>query len=61
MLRVRVRARARSLFFEGFEAFILKNGSPRSLKPWVAAGGREAIRIVYEFTLIYTNLHELLI
>ena len=45
ILRFRLRARVRSLFFEGFEALILKVGSPRSLKPWVAAGGREAIRI----------------
>ncbi len=26
-----------ALFFEGFDALILKVGSPRSLKPWVAA------------------------
>ena len=33
------------LVFKGFEALILKIGSPQSLKPWVAAGGRDAIRI----------------
>ena len=31
--------------FAGFEALILKVRSPRGLKPRVAAGGREAIRI----------------
>ena len=31
--------------FEGFEAFVSKVGNPRTLKPGVAAGGREAIRI----------------
>ena len=31
--------------FEGFEALILEFRSPRSLKPWVAAGGREAMQI----------------
>ena len=45
LIPFRLRARVRSWFFEGFEALILKIGSPRSLKPWVAAGGREAIRI----------------
>ena len=40
-----MRARVRSLFFEGFEALILEFRSPRSLKPWVAAGGREAMQI----------------
>ena len=34
-----------ALFFEGFEALTLKFLTPRSLKPWVAAGGREAIWI----------------
>ena len=33
-------------FFAGFEALILKVRSPRGLKPRVAAGGREAIRII---------------
>ena len=31
--RLRLRARGRSLFFAGFEAFILKVRSPRGLKP----------------------------
>ena len=35
-----------SLLFAGFEALILKVRSPRGLKPRVAAGGREATRIV---------------
>ena len=43
--RLRLRARGRFLFFAGFEALILKVRSPRGLKPRVAAGGREAIRI----------------
>ena len=34
--------------FKGWEAFIFKVGTPRFLKPWLAAGGREAIRISYE-------------
>ena len=34
-----------ALFFAGYEAFIVTVGSPRSLKPWVAAGGREAIPV----------------
>ena len=42
-VHVRLRARGCSLFFEGFEASTPGVGSPRSLKPWVAAGGREAI------------------
>ena len=46
LIPFRWRARVRSLFLEGFEALSWKIGSPRSLKPWVAAGGREAIRIV---------------
>ena len=33
------------LFFEDVDALISEFRSPRSLKPWVAAGGREAIRI----------------
>ena len=45
LFRLRLRARGRFLFFAGFEAFILKVRSPRGLKPRVAAGGREAIRI----------------
>ena len=45
LIPFRLRARVRSWFFEGFEALSLKIGSPQSLKPWVAAGGREAIRI----------------
>ena len=43
LIPFRWRARVRSLFLEGFEALSWKIGSPRSLKPWVAAGGREAI------------------
>ena len=46
LIPFRWRARVRSLFLEGFEALSWKIGSPRSLKPWVAAGGREAIRII---------------
>ena len=46
LIPFRWRARVRSLFSEGFEALSWKIGSPRSLKPWVAAGGREAIRIL---------------
>ena len=30
---------------EGFESLMCEVGNPRSLKPWVAAGGREAINI----------------
>ena len=45
--RVRLRARGRFLFFASFEALILKVRSPRGLKPRVAAGGREAIRIIF--------------
>ena len=47
LIPFRWRARVRSLFLEGFEALNWKIGSPRSLKPWVAAGGREAIRIAW--------------
>ena len=46
LVRFRLRARVRSWCLAMFEAFILKFGSPRFLKPWVAAGGREAIRIL---------------
>ena len=45
LIPFRWRARVRSLFLEGFEALSWKIGRPRFLKPWVAAGGREAIRI----------------
>ena len=45
LIPFRWRARVRSLFLEGFEALSWKVGRPRFLKPWVAAGGREAIGI----------------
>ena len=40
---VRFRLRVRLRF--GFCKLKMKVGSPRSLKPWLAAGGREAIKM----------------
>ena len=45
LLGFRFPARVCSLLDQGLEAFIFKVGTPRFLKPWLAAGGREAIRI----------------
>ena len=52
LIPFRWRARVRSLFLEGFEALSWKIGRPRFLKPWVAAGGREAIRIHIHIIII---------
>ena len=48
-LLVRLRARLRALFFANFKWKKIKVESPGSLNPWVAAGGREAIRISWKF------------
>ena len=45
-LPVRLRARLRALCFCKLQVEKIKVESPGSLNPWVAAGGREAIRII---------------
>ena len=45
-VRFRLRIRLRARLFQSFKVKDIKFASPGSLNPWVAAGGREAIRII---------------
>ena len=47
-VRFRLRLRLRARLFPSFKVKDIKFASPGSLNPWVAAGGREAIRIKIE-------------